>query len=195
MRNPTLALVLGLAAALILLALTAGGALASERYRLPERPPPPLIAPSVRHDVAAFCGPGAAACYDPVTNTIAAKRRGGWSWRHELGHAAAAQMLDGAEVAEFTRLVYALPLATIEPDAGWSGYDEDGAYMFGAQEVFADAYASCWFRLLPRPRPNRHGVVVGSWPGSYNYDPETNARQRRVCARIARWLRTPIPNS
>lgn len=196
MRRPHLPIVLALAllgAVALLLLAHAGGAYASSRYRLPERPPSPPVAPSVRYDVAAYCDAvDALACYDVGTNTIATKRRSGWSWRHELGHAAAAQTLDDAERAEFTRLVYALPLAEIEPDAGWWGYLDDGAYFFGAQEVFADAYASCWFRKLPSPRPDRHGVIVGSWPGSYGYDPNTNARQRRVCARLARWLRTPI---
>ena len=160
-------------------------------YRPPVRPPLPPSIPAFGVDDGSVCGEDANGCYDATTNRVLLVHPTRWTRQHELGHIADAQAMSDEERSSFLKL---MPLVGhIEPDAGWEGYDEDDAYFYGAAEVFADAYASCRLRRLPRPRPDRHGVIVGSWEGSYGYDPDTNARQRRICARISRWIKSPRP--
>lgn len=164
-------------------------------YQLPIRPQAPAVAfaAATAEDCGGEVASGlAVACYDPQTNTVyLGSEAGEWTRQHEMGHAADALYLSDEERSSFLKLMPVI--GDIEPDAGWWGYDEptpDGPdlMIFGGAEIFADAYASCRLRLLPQPRPNRHGVIVGSWPSNYGYHPDTNNRQRRVCARIARWV-------
>lgn len=159
-------------------------------YKRPVRPPLPPAAPSYGTDDGSICGQDTNGCYDATSNRVLFVHPNRWTRQHELGHVADAQAMSDAERSEFLRLVVG-GLGHIEADAGWWGYDDQDAYIFGAAEVFADAYASCRLGRLPQPRPNAHGIIVGSWPGSYGYDPDTNARQRRICARIARWVKSP----
>lgn len=194
MRRPTFPIALGLSliAALALLLLAhAGAAFASGRDRLPERPPLPPAVPTVSAGDVTVCGWGASACYDSAFNVIyVVDYLTRFSRAHETGHAADHQTMSDAERASFMNSVVP-KVAELEPDAGWWGYDEDGAYFYGGAEIFADAYATCRLRLLPGGVRKANGALVGSWSTGYGYNPETNARQRRVCARISRWVRTP----
>lgn len=160
-------------------------------YRPPVRPSLPTAA--VTHgtvaEITVACGSEDALGCSDGEHVWLGPDAGRWTRAHEFGHVADAQAMSDQERAAFLKL---MPLVGhIEPDAGWWGYDEDGAYFYGAAEVFADAYASCRLERLPQPRPNRQGVIVGTWEGSYGYDPDTNGRQRRICARIARWVKSP----
>jgi hypothetical protein len=179
-------LILALAAAFFLL----GASAHATSFATPERPP--VVSVPIIHDAAltrqACDTTEAAGCFDGSTVYLATRSR--WTREHELAHATAALRMSDAEQSEWTREVRH-GLGEIEADAGWNGYDCDGAYCFGSAEVFADAAASCRLGLLPAPRPH-HGRVVGRWPGGYGYSPDSNAEQRRVCARISRWLRSPL---
>lgn len=150
-------------------------------YTPPVQPPAPVV-PIVRD---ASCG-DALGCFDGTTIHLSADARR-WTLEHERGHVMDAERLTDAQRAAFSSLPWVR--RSVEPDAGWYGYDESGAYFYGYAEVFADAYATCRLRRLPQPRP-RHGVIVGKGDrmGTYGYDPGTNNRQRRTCRRIARWL-------
>ena len=140
------------------------------------------------------CGDGANGCSDGVrvyVNTRGEYPR--WTLAHELGHVADAKSMSDAERSSFSQLPWVRH--SVAPDAGWWGYDEpDGHghsdYFYGYAEVFADAFASCRFGELPEIKPSEYGTVSESF-GGYGYDPGTNNRARRACARIARWVSTP----
>jgi hypothetical protein len=103
--------------------------------------------------------------------------------RHELGHVAADQYLAEAERSQFMRRVGARV---------WrSDSDDPMAGQAAGDEQFADAYAHCRGRDLPRGRRSAAGITTGSWESSTDYEPSSNTRHLVVCRLITRLLSQP----
>lgn len=180
------------ALACLCLALTSSPAEAAPHRSLfarPARPGRPPTMPRVLPLDRSVCGDEAVGCYNAEENVMWGSQRG-FAYEHELGHAVAFQTLSDAEISSWMNSIAPIA-ASIEPDAGWMGYDDGGAYIFGGVEVFADAYASCRLGLLPVKKVLADGSLIERWDSGYGYDPGSNSRQRRICARIARWVRSP----
>jgi hypothetical protein len=107
--------------------------------------------------------------------------------RHELGHVAADQYLAEAERTQFMRRVGA--------QVWRSGSEDPMAGRASGNEQFADAYAHCRGRDLPRGRRSVAGITTGSWESSTDYGPSSNARHLAVCRLITRLLREPAPSA
>jgi hypothetical protein len=101
--------------------------------------------------------------------------------RHELGHVAADQYLADAERSQFMQRVGARE---------WrSDSDDPMAGRASGNEQFADAYAHCRGRDLPRGRRSAAGITTGSWEASTDYEPSSNAQHLATCRLITRLLR------